>query len=93
MNKQLPRWKCHKEVEGFRVDAIDRHFDDGIHDGATLVEINDNKVSHGVIVSQQYMDKHQPQVGGYYVRYMDGYESFSPPVAFLSGYTPIKQGE
>jgi hypothetical protein len=33
------------------------------------------------------MIKHAPQVGGYYVRYPDGYESWSPAKAFEEGYT------
>lgn len=37
----------------------------------------------------EYMNKHQPQIGGYYVKYADGYESFSPAEAFESGYTKV----
>ena len=40
-------------------------------------------------VSKEYMDKHNPQVGGYYVVYQDGYKSFSPAEAFEDGYTRI----
>lgn len=40
-------------------------------------------------VSREYLDKHQPEAGGYYVRYADGYESFSPASAFEKGYTRI----
>ena len=38
-------------------------------------------------VDQAYMTKHNPQVGGYYVVYEDGYKSFSPAKAFEDGYT------
>ena len=33
--------------------------------------------------------KHDPQAGGYYVVYADGYQSFSPAQAFEEGYTRI----
>jgi hypothetical protein len=34
-------------------------------------------------VSREYLAKHQPQVGGYYIRYPDdGYESFCPADVF-----------
>jgi hypothetical protein len=40
-------------------------------------------------VSVKWMEKNNPQAGGYFVRYEDGYESFSPAAAFESGYTRI----
>lgn len=40
-------------------------------------------------VSEEYIDKHNPQPGGYFVVYDDGYQSFSPAKAFEEGYTPI----
>jgi hypothetical protein len=42
-----------------------------------------------VCVSDEYASKHNPDAGGYYVRYADGYESFSPAQAFEEGYTRI----
>lgn len=38
-------------------------------------------------VNRKYMIKHNPQVGGYYVVYADGYKSWSPAKAFEEGYT------
>jgi hypothetical protein len=40
-------------------------------------------------VDAAYLAKHKPVVGGYYVVYADGYESFSPAQAFEEGYTRI----
>ena len=40
-------------------------------------------------VDFEYMHKHKPQVGGYYVVYKDGYKSFSPAEAFETGYEKI----
>jgi preprotein translocase subunit YajC len=71
----LPRWKCHKEVEGFQIDRIV---------GNSLISADANVF---VTVSEDYMEKHKPFVGGYFVRYLDGYESFSPAEAFENGYS------
>lgn len=38
-------------------------------------------------VDREYLTKHQPIVGGYYVVYKDGYKSFSPAKEFEDGYT------
>lgn len=40
-----------------------------------------------VVLSARFVKKHDPQPGGYYVAYKDGYKSFSPAEAFESGYT------
>ena len=37
-------------------------------------------------VSAEYVGKHKPRVGGYYVKYADGYESWSPASVFEDGY-------
>lgn len=40
-------------------------------------------------VSAKYVKKHKPEAGGYYVRYIDGYESYSPAKAFEEGYNRL----
>jgi hypothetical protein len=40
-------------------------------------------------VSRAYVSKHNPQVGGYFVVYADGYKSWSPAQAFEEGYTRV----
>lgn len=40
-------------------------------------------------VDAEYLKKHDPQPGGYYITYEDGYESYSPAAAFEEGYTRI----
>ena len=44
-------------------------------------------------ISKEYIDKHKPYVGGYFVEYEDGYLSFSPVDAFESGYERIHDDE
>jgi hypothetical protein len=41
------------------------------------------------VVSAEYLAKHKPEVGGYFVVYADGYQSFSPAQAFEEGYTRL----
>ncbi len=41
-------------------------------------------------VPGDFIQKHKPVVGGYYVVYEDGYKSFSPAKAFEEGYTRIE---
>lgn len=79
-----PRWKCHKEVQAFKIGEIRL----GVYGhSATLIPMDDK--IEPVTVSTEYMTKHTPKIGGYYVLYEDGYESFSPAAAFESGYALI----
>jgi hypothetical protein len=40
-------------------------------------------------VDANYVHKHKPEAGGYYVVYADGYKSFSPAKAFEDGYSLV----
>lgn len=40
-------------------------------------------------VDLDYIGRHSPVAGGYYVVYKDGYKSFSPAGAFEEGYTRV----
>jgi len=80
--KKMAIWKCHKEVVAFKIKALS--FKDGI---TTITPKEDFDPFE---VSADYVKKHDPKVGGYYVLYGDGYESFSPAEAFEDGYTRIR---
>ena len=82
--QKLPRWKSHKEVEAFKIEAVLSFPQPG--GLTTLVSVGDG---FRVYVNDEYVKKHNPQIGGYYVRYADGYESFSPAEAFEEGYVPL----
>jgi hypothetical protein len=90
----LPRYKCFKEVEALRIRSIE------------IVRLTDDQdapdESRGAIiipeepgyppfrVSAEFLRKHRPQVGGYWIKYSnDGYQSFSPKRAFEEGYKRI----
>ncbi len=72
-------YKCHKEVQAAKITEIWPTLP-----GPTLILGDED-----VIVCSFWMDKHQPKVGGYYVEYSDGYESYSPAEAFEDGYTKV----
>lgn len=73
---QLPKYKCYKEVWALKI--IDMSLDGYLRFEPPYAPI---------LMSQEWLDKHQPQVGGYYVVYKDGYKSYSPAKAFEEGYT------
>lgn len=77
---EMPRYRCHKEVHALKIAAI-------LHDQFGAVVSTDTGPPFRV--DPAYVEKHKPQVGGYYVVYADGYKSFSPAQAFEEGYTRI----
>lgn len=79
----LPRYRCHKEVSALRIKHVietpsgfELHFE-----GDRFVPAF---VSRNWVVSKE---KPENLVGGYYVVYDDGYQSWSPAAAFGAGYT------
>lgn len=88
---ELPRYQCHKKVHAFKITkiVIDGEGENRETDGTALLH-HEEGYFMPVKVSAEYMHKHKPQVGGYYVVYEDGYLSFSPAEAFEDGYTLIK---
>lgn len=76
----LPKYKCHKVVGALKIANVSPT----PNGGAIIVPTNTRFSSIGV--DENYINSHMPHVGGYYVRYADGYESFSPAKAFEDGY-------
>ena len=78
--RSLPRWRCHKLVDADRIEEI-------IHaDGAVTLTLSEGAQ---IVVTKAWDRRHRPKVGGYFVRYDDGYESYSPAEAFDAGYTRV----
>jgi hypothetical protein len=76
---EMPKWKCHKEVHADKITRV-------VVDGDNVIL----HLEHGIAqVSLSYYNKHNPMVGGYYVVYEGGYQSFSPAKAFEDGYSSI----
>jgi hypothetical protein len=80
--REMPRYICHKQVWALKIKSIEVVDSDG------LAELTPEEKGFATFeVSGEYMRKHEPHSGGYYVVYKDGYKSFSPADAFESGYT------
>jgi hypothetical protein len=87
---EMPKYKCHKEVWVLKIKEIRQGEGESPFEGGSwlIVPAEDGygpiEVSH-----KDYVLKHSPHAGGYYVVYEDGYQSFSPAKAFEDGYTRI----
>ena len=80
---QMPKYLCSKKVWALKIKRVDIDTQ-----GKALLLIEDEGFAP-VEVSKEYVDKHQPVEGGYYVVYVGGYKSFSPADAFDEGYDRI----
>lgn len=80
---EMPKYECHKEVWALKIAGI-------VCDPRGVVYFQPAEEGYDKVqLSPEYVAKHKPEVGGYYVVYEDGYKSFSPGGAFESGYTPL----
>ena len=78
VGRKMPRYQCHKQVHALKIAAFD---------GAIITPADEGYAPF--VVTEDYVRKHNPEAGGYYVVYDDGYKSFSPAKAFEEGYTRI----
>lgn len=86
----LPEWQSHKKVLGDRIEREEVK-------GLAL----EGRVRHqwflrcgAIIDASDELQRRVPAtvspIGGYYVRYEDGFESWSPAKAFEEGYTKVE---
>lgn len=89
IERQLPQYQSHKKVWALKIKELhntgspEQESDGSLlmtpaHDGFAPIKLN-----------AEFVRKHSPKVGGYWVQYEDGYTSFSPADAFESGYSLI----
>ncbi len=87
--REMPKYKSHKMVHALKIKDIRDPTKPGNEtDGSRII----TPVEAGYAsfrVNNEYVRKHKPQVGGYYVVNEDGYKSWSPAEAFEGGYTKI----
>lgn len=81
--RQLPHYQCHKKVWALKINGVSP----GV-DGIALITPAEEGYAP-FTVTAEYVEKHKPEVGGYYVVYPDGYKSFSPAEPFEEGYSLI----
>lgn len=89
VGRELPKYKCHKEVWALKIKEIRFNTrEDGAVIGATITPAE--KGYRSFDVDNEYL-RRAPKIepGGYFVVYKDGYRSYSPAAAFEEGYTRI----
>lgn len=87
---RLPVYQSHKIIAALRIDNIAKTpipTDTGV-----CIIMYSNEIGNGIQFNIPIADykKHNPQIGGYWVFYQDGYESYSPTKPFKKGNTRIR---
>lgn len=77
---KLPEYQSIKVVSAAKISNVSEN----------VLTLNYHKVAVDIAASNEYMERHNPKAGGYYVRYEDGYESYSPSDVFEAGYLPVE---
>lgn len=90
ITKEMPKYQSHKQVWALKIKSIvrDGEGENRESDGSAMITPEEDGYAP-FEVDYEYMRKHKPQVGGYFVQYNDGYKSFSPAKAFEEGYTKL----
>ena len=83
--RQIPRYRCHKEVWALKIAAADVHEDGSV----TIFPADDGYAVFRTAPDFGSRFKGDENDPGYYVVYEDGYKSWSPSAAFESGYSRI----
>jgi hypothetical protein len=80
---ELPLYTCHKQVRALKI----KEFRQAQNPPYACEIIPEEPGFTPIVVSREWVTKHKPVAGGYYVVYKDGYKSFSPAEAFEDGYS------
>ena len=82
----LQEYNCHKTVQAGKIEDIKIYPDITI----IVLENDSNSVCKMcIVVDEAYINKHKPEIGGYFVVYKDGYRSYLPAKSFEEGYTKV----
>lgn len=81
---EMPKYRCHKVVRAMQIAEVLRR--QNVH---SCVVIPSDETLAPISISGDWVHRHKPEPGGYYVVYEDGYASYSPATAFEEGYDLI----
>lgn len=87
---ELQRYRCHKTVHALKIAGVIQAPADQerMHaSGDWLLVPEDGRYGPICVGHDEFIRKHNPKPGDYWVQYEDGYCSVSPREAFESGYT------
>lgn len=84
--RELPQYQSHKKVRALCIKSIEVTDSCG---NALIYPVEEGYAP--IKVSREYMEKHEPHDGGYWVLYEGGYQSFSPAQPFLKGNKPVNR--
>lgn len=82
VQREMPRYKCNKEVWALKIAAIEVHEDKS----ATIAPADEGFLPFQTEKGWGERFKGDENDPGYYVQYRDGYTSWSPSKAFEEGY-------
>ena len=80
--RQYPQYQSHKTVGVLKIWAVQ------YSSPPQLLPCDQDYPP--IEVSQEWLKRHQPQAGGYFVVYENGYASYTPAIAFENGYTRVQ---
>lgn len=80
----MQEYQCIKRVRAEKIKAI--HVTPESESDVSILELEGG---NKLVVEAHWMFCHKPAVGGYFVRYADGYTSYSPAQPFEEGYIPV----
>jgi hypothetical protein len=73
-------WQSHRQVAAAKIESVEQ---DALT-GGVLLKLEGGRAAG---VTQDWVTRHTPHVGGYFVQYVDGYQSFCPAEAFERDHT------
>ncbi len=90
MSQQLPQYESHETVGALRIVQIMKLSNDltlRIDPPKGWLIIPAERGFDAFEVDEKYMEKHQPQIGGYFIQYEGGSRSYAPADFFSKGYS------
>lgn len=88
-NGRLPRWQSHKQVYADKITSVCIIAGANGEDRVEHWELEGGGVIRALGVLRSRVPADVVPVGGYYVRYDDGWESWSPAKPFEEGYARV----
>lgn len=82
----LPRYRSHKVIQAAKILEVEP-----LHISHLVLEMSTPDTAMSVPVDPEWLEKHKPEAGGYYVVYEDRHMSYSPAKAFEAGHTLIEE--